>query len=111
MNIRKWSHPTTGEVRYYFDTKFGGASWMTRDGNALLAGRWIGAADCGDGTLYARIYAKPSHGVGKCRTEDGPHLDSAFFGERVPTWEVWEAIFQSCLTKSGNFSEAKYRKL
>lgn len=111
MNIRRWSRPETDEVRYYFDTKFGGAKWMTAQANRMLVGRWIGKADDGSGGHVARIFAKTIHGCGRCRTEDGPDLDSAFFFHKTLTWEEWESQYQACLTKGGNWSSKKYMKL
>ncbi len=106
MNIRKWSKPGTDEIRYYFDMRFGPAPFLSHENNYLLSGRWIGCDDNG----LAHIYTKTSGGFGRCRSEDGDWLDTAFFGSDPITFTGWEKIYNSCLTKSGNFSVAKYMK-
>lgn len=106
MNIRKWSRPGTDEVRYYIDNRFGGAPFLSFSANRLLDGRWIGRDDDG----MAHVFTKTQHGSGYCRSEDGKWLDEAI-GVAGKTFAEWEATFEACLTKSGNFSIARYMKV
>jgi len=106
MQVRKWTKPGTDEIRYYISCRFGGAPFLSNSANRLIDGRWIAKGDDG----MAHIYTKTQHGRGACRTEDGDWLDKAFLGSEPVTFSKWEATYEACLTKSGNFSVAKYMK-
>lgn len=104
--FRRWQKPGTEEVRYYIDTRYS-VSFLPNNTLRLCSGRWIGAGDDG----LAHVYAKPQSGNGRCRSDDGEWLDRAILGSDPVTFAKWEQTFEACLTKSGNFSVAKYMKL
>ena len=105
MNLNKWNKPNSSEVRYYFDTKFGGCKYLSYSENAALRGRWIGSNAEGK----AVSFVKTQFGTGSCRGEDGAHLDERL-GYAGMTFEAFERLYASSLTASGNFSESRFFK-
>lgn len=106
MNIKVWTHPTTGAVRYYFDMKFGAYRFGTSALSQALNGAWIAADEQGN----ARVYRKLNGAVAWAEAWVGEEFFSLAYGEML-SFAKWEAAFAACQTPKGAFSEAKWGKL
>jgi hypothetical protein len=102
VQITKWQKPGSDEIRYYISCRFGGAPFLSYRDNCTIDGMWIGKDSDGN----AHVYHKTIHGTGHA-TERSWHLDQSF---GLTTWGAWELSFDSCLTKSGRWSEARFMK-
>lgn len=103
MQIKKWVGPT--EVRYYFNLKFGGCKYLNGSENRCLIGRWIGSDEDGKAVSFRKIQS----GFGRCRGEEGQHLDERI-GYVGMMFADFAELYDRSLTPAGNFSEARFFK-
>jgi hypothetical protein len=98
--LRKWTHPKTDEVRYYVSTTYP-IPFLSNSDQRGIAGRWIAKDHNGNARFFERGQTGPCYG------EDGRHYDERFQLQGM-TFERFEELFNSSLTKGGNFSWRRY---